>query len=271
MVAASSWRGRWWRRSWRGSRRHGSALGATPPEEPVTRMARKSLTLVRVGPVIDLVAQSVEQAVAVVVGKARARVDAECARPGKGVRAHDRAGGGAGAVDAVGVARQRPDMRQPVQRDGEAEQELDVAPAAPPPRTVTVVSPPESSTQGAGSGWPVATTDRAMPAMTLPTSAAFPSSASPRISGAPRFAGHGGGGFQRQLRRGDHDGLDAGKPRIAGLRRLVAGSGQMGLHRSRRLDAVAGARIAAASAKVVGSATVGPERSPPDRRRARRR
>ena len=56
-------------------------------------------------------------------------------------------------------------------------------PPRPVPRTVTVVSPPESSTQGAGSGWPVATTDRAMPAMTLPTSAASPSSASPRISG----------------------------------------------------------------------------------------
>ena len=96
-------------------------------------------------------------------------------------------------------------------------------PPRPLPRTVTVVSPPESSTQGGGSGWPCWTTESAIPAMSLPTSRASPSSASPSISGATPFrARHLGRGLERQLRRGDHDRLDPRQPRIAGLGRLVA-------------------------------------------------
>ena len=81
-----------------------------------------------------------------------------------------------------------------------------------------------------------------MPAMTLPTSRASPSSASPRISGVnPGAAGHGGGGLERQLRRGDHDGLDAAQ---AADRRASASRRGPRLRWARtggrRLDAVAG-------------------------------
>ena len=48
---------------------------------------------------------------------------------------------------------------------------------------MTVVSPPDSRTTGGGAGWPRSAAWRAMPAMTLPTSRASPSSASPRMSG----------------------------------------------------------------------------------------
>ena len=56
-------------------------------------------------------------------------------------------------------------------------------PPRPLPRRVTVVSPPDSSTQGAGTGWPWRATCRAMPASTLPTSRASPSSESTRMKG----------------------------------------------------------------------------------------
>ena len=55
-------------------------------------------------------------------------------------------------------------------------------PAGPLP-IVTVVSPPDSSTQGAGRGWPWLRTERAMPASTMPSSRLSPSSASPRMTG----------------------------------------------------------------------------------------
>ena len=79
----------------------------------MTRMARKSLTLVRVGPGDDRVAERLEQRVGVVVGE-RAR-----AGRGRARRARARVSGvtsapaaGLAAVDAVGVAGQRPDAGQ---------------------------------------------------------------------------------------------------------------------------------------------------------------
>ena len=56
-------------------------------------------------------------------------------------------------------------------------------PPRPSPRTVTVVSPPDSSTQGVANGWPRRAACWAMPAITLPTSRASPSRLSPRIYG----------------------------------------------------------------------------------------
>ena len=50
--------------------------------------------------------------------------------------------------------------------------------------TVTVVSPPESRTQGALTGCPRAVTCSVTPASTLPTSRASPSSESPKMYGA---------------------------------------------------------------------------------------
>ena len=78
----------------------------------------------------DLVAQSLEKAVAVVVGQARLGADPEPGGAGQGVGRHDGAGDLFGPVDAVRVAGQREHARQAIQLDGERKQELDVAPAA---------------------------------------------------------------------------------------------------------------------------------------------
>src|SRR5579885_175687 len=116
-------------------------------------------------------------------------------------------------------------------------------PPRPVPRNVTVVSPPEMSTQGAGRGWAKPCTCRAMAACTKPTSRASPSIALARIIGSmpalratwaaassgnggvdqayvarlavirwgenhrfyARAAGHGGRGLERQLRGCHHD------------------------------------------------------------------
>jgi hypothetical protein len=62
-------------------------------------------------------------------------------------------------------------------------------PAGPGPID-TVVSPPESRTAGPPKGRPQDRDDSAIPPMTLPTSRASPSSASPRMSGfSPRLVG----------------------------------------------------------------------------------
>ena len=78
----------------------------------------------------DLVAQRLEEAVAVVVGQARLGVDPARGGAGQGVGRDDGAGDLLGPVHAVGVAGQREHARQAVQLDGEREQELDIAPAA---------------------------------------------------------------------------------------------------------------------------------------------
>ena len=217
------------------------SLGATPPGEPVTRMARKSLTLVRVGPVTiwsprasnrpwpSLSARRARGSMP--SARARARVSGLTIAP---------AAGPAPSMPSVSPASAQT-CGKPVQRDGEAEQELDVAPAAPPAahrhRGLA------AREQHAGRRQRVAGSDD-RPRDAGHDLADFGRLALQRVAedqrGHPRLPRHGGGGLQRQLRRGDHDGLDAGKPRIAGLRRLVAGSGQMGAHRGRRLDAVAG-------------------------------
>ena len=63
-----------------------------------------------------------------------------------------------------------------------------------------------------------------------PTSRASPSIASPRMSGVmPGVARHRGRGFERHLRRGDHNACRvAREPRIAGLGRLVLGRARDG-------------------------------------------
>src|SRR6478736_2849701 len=76
-------------------------------------------------------------------------------------------------------------------------------PPLPLPFSVIVVSPPEISTQGGTSGWP-------------------------RNRGCR---------FERGLRRGDHDVLDARKPGIAWLRRLVGGLKALE-HARRHIDLV---------------------------------
>ena len=167
------------------------------------------------------------------------------------------------AVDAVGVAGEREDAGQRRRaRAARPSRNSALRPPRPLPRTVTVVSPPESSTAGgrqpAGRG---ARTERAMPAMTRPTSRASPSIASPRISGVDAGrARHGGRRFEARLRRGDDDGLArrrAADRRASASRPRAPRDGARDRRRRRRCRSGRGSPRA--SAKVVGSATVGPE------------
>ena len=133
-------------------------------------------------------------------------------------------------------------------------------PPRPRPRTVTVVSPPDSSTHGGSNGWPCRATCSAMPASTLPTSRASPSMLSPRMwTGHARLARRP----PRRLRapsaawRRSASRCRARRG-IAGLDAFAAAAFQDVRRRRRQRDAVA-PDDASASAQVVGSATVGPE------------
>ena len=116
-------------------------------------------------------------------------------------------------------------------------------PPLPWPRTVTVVSPPESSRQGGGKGAPNARAWSAMPAMTLPASRASPSirSESSQAGGPPSAASsrHSRGvAIRRNSERSSAFGVSPRPP-----------SGAIPLAASTRR----------ASASVVGSGTVGPD------------
>ncbi len=122
------------------------------------------------------------------------------------------------------------------------------------PASVTVVSPPESRTQGARSGWPCRAADSATPASARPTWRASPSSASPRTSGS------------RPCRRAS-SAIAASAIIGVATRRNSARSRRFTLSpspRARCAAAASGSRIAwrattsRASAKVEGSGTVGP-------------
>ena len=132
-------------------------------------------------------------------------------------------------------------------------------PPRPDPRTVTVVSPPESRTQGGGAGWPWRRTWSAMPASTLATSRASPSSASPRIMGAMPAA-------RALAAAASSDACGRATMMVsAPARRGSPGLGVSSRASCRCFATAAGGsmrywrRIARASAKVVGSGTVGPE------------
>ena len=108
-------------------------------------MARKSLTLVSVGPVDHRIAERAEETVGVVVLKRVLWLQS------KGSRACQRIGSEAGAgdflltIDAVRVGGKRVDAHVTVERDRERQQDLTLRPPRPLPRTVTVVSPPEAT------------------------------------------------------------------------------------------------------------------------------
>ena len=99
-----------------------------------TRMARKSLTLVKVGPGREQVAQALEKACGIVVGKKRGRIEAEFPRPRGGVAVHEGArrvlGRARAAVGAVGVGGERRDAVRPGQCDRERQRVFLVRPAA---------------------------------------------------------------------------------------------------------------------------------------------
>src|SRR3954447_19711922 len=154
---------------------------------PVTRMARKSLTLVSVGPVTTWSPSaskkpwpslSARLAFGLMpLATARASVSGVTIAP---------ATSSAPSIPSVSPAIAHT-PGTPFSATARASRNSTLRPPRPLPRTVTVVSPPESRTQGGGRGWPCWTTESAIPAMSLPTSAASPSSASPSSSGATLF------------------------------------------------------------------------------------
>ena len=147
-------------------------------------------------------------------------------------------------------------------------------PPRPLPRTVTVVSPPDSSTQGAGSGWPwCAHWTRDAGHGPAPPRAPRPRCASPRISGVtPAARATAAAASSDCLRRGDHARLAVGE---AGGRRASAFRPrrfeQVGARGAGSVDAVAlEDRQRVGAGRRIG-ARWGRRRSPPDRRPAHRR
>jgi hypothetical protein len=203
-------------------------------------MARKSLTLVSVGPVITWSPSASKKPWPSLSARLSAGADAHLPGARQRVGSDDRAGHFFGTVDAIGVAGDRPHVRQAIERHGERQQKLDVAAAAAAAAHVTVVSPPDSSTHGGRSGWPCCATVRAMPAITLPTSRASPSMASPRSSGvtpasratsAAASSAICGVAIRRISARASRG--------VAGLDALAAAACQHIAHARRQVDAVA--------------------------------
>ena len=136
-------------------------------------------------------------------------------------------------------------------------------PPRPPPRTVTVVSPPERSTQGGSpidpTSPPKRATWRAIPACTCATSRASPSIESPRITGATPAA--------RATSAAARSASCAVASMITSLRanRGSPGFGVSSFAARRCSITACGSSIpyfastASASANVVGSGTVGPD------------
>ncbi len=171
----------------------------SPPLPREIRIARKSLTLVqrRAGDRPDRPGAR-NKPMAVIVGQRCAGASRPRAvRARQSVGRDDRAGGVAAAVDAVGVAGDGGNPAAPSSATARASRNSPLRPPLPLPRMVTVVSPPEISTQGAGAGCRRAQRPGRDAAMARPTSRASPSIASPRITGATSA---GARGFRRRLR-----------------------------------------------------------------------
>ena len=217
-----------WRRSSVPNRMGGLALAdpARRRRSPRRRIARHEdrAEVVDVGerrPGDHRVAERREEAMAVVVRRGVARADALRPRARQRVGRDDRAGDFLRAVDAVGVAGDRVDARLAVERDRErragtrrcGRRDRRRAPSPSSRRR-------RSARRAARSGSPCAATCSAMPAMTLPTSRASPSIASPRIAGvtpasratAPRLRASAAAWRSFATSR-------VRKPRIAGLHR----------------------------------------------------
>jgi hypothetical protein len=203
------------------------------------RMALKSFTLVRVGPVTTRSPRE-ENTPWASLSASRARKSIPAARGARQrVRQQQRAGIVFRAVDAVGVAGNGMDAGMAIQRQRQAEQEFGLRPPRPLPFTVTVVSPPESSTQGL----PAARRGRHRTARCRPARAPL---RAPRLrwrrpapaARAPRARQLRGGG-QRALRRGDDMRLATGESRVAGLRRFRRAAGQRMFARRRARRCVA--------------------------------
>jgi hypothetical protein len=220
----------------------------------------------------DEVAERGEEAVAVVVGQERARRR----RP---KRRGARQGVGASIAPALSSVPSMPSVSPARAWMPGARRGPRPAPAgirrcgrrARRPRTVTVVSPPDSSTQGGAAAAGRGRTCSAMPAMTGATSRASPSMASPRMSGVTPAARAASAAASSAscgvaMRRVSQ----CAKRGSPGLGVSLAG-GASTPRGARRLDAVALRGWPARRRTCVGSATVGPEAMSAGSSPARRR
>ena len=231
-------------------------------------MARRSFTLVRVGPVTSRSPRPANTAVGVARRQGGEGVEAGRSRALQCVRGHEGAGVVARAVDAVGVGGEGVDARPALEAERQAQQVLGVpARRGRGPSTVTVVSPPDSSTAG-GSPWSLhSCSSMACSAWRSPTSRASPSMLSPSTTARrPRVArGRRGRGTASRAvasttalaraRRGS-PGLGVSCGRAGAARGPGA---QVAPRRARAAPRRDARRVSSAWANVVGSATVGPE------------
>ena len=146
--AVGAGRARAWRRSWRCRVRCMSVVSSWIGGRRCT-MARKSFTLVSVGPVTTE-SPSASKKPWPSLSSRRSR-GLHALRPGARQRVgrQQRAGDLFLAVDAVGVAGQRMDAGLAVSATPSDSRNSTLRPPRPVPRRVTVVSPPDSSTHGA--------------------------------------------------------------------------------------------------------------------------
>ena len=214
-------------------------------------MARKSLTLVRVGPVTTRSPDRREKAVAVML---RERfIDREPLRSGPRdrVRVHDRPGIVFGAVDPVGVAGQRGDPRRAVEMRRRAPAGTRCCgrrgPRRAQRRTMSRSSRRRTAAQPAASrsrrrpGTCPALSCNAIAACTAATSRASPSMRSLSTIGVmPRAERRIGRGGERLLRAGDQREPGAREDRIARFRGLFAGGFEVSQDRGGPVDAVFG-------------------------------
>ena len=157
---------------------------------------------------------------------------------GERVGIDQRAGIVLAAVDAVGVAGERVDAVHAVERDGERQQELGVAAAFAfaLERDRGLAARDQHARRLLGLAAQFALPRDAGMDQRHVARLAFDGVAEDHRRHA-RLARDLGGGFERGLRRRDHDVLDAREPLVAGLRRLL-GLAQALEHARRHVDLV---------------------------------
>ncbi len=188
----------------------------------------------------DQIVKGGEDGIGVVVVEPGARVEAERAGAAQRIGRGQGAGVVLAAVDAIGVGRERKDSLAPVEREREAEEEFAVAAAmAAAAHCDRRLAAGEDD---AGRADRLAVT-RGAERNARVHDRAFARLAFDRVAenerGIAGLAGARGGRVERAERGGDKAILDLRQPRVARLRRLAQGIGEMSRHGRRQVDSIA--------------------------------